>query len=79
MRLLSHSLVTLAAALLAAACAGPPASRSPAATDAWLGQWNGPEGTFLRLAGGDGRYAITVRDLDGPRHFRGTAAGAREG
>jgi hypothetical protein len=49
-----------------------------AATDAWLGRWNGPEGTFLLLekAGGEG-YSVTVQNLDGPRVFRGTAIGDR--
>jgi hypothetical protein len=47
------------------------------ATDEWLGQWNGPEGTFLRLAGGMGRYDITIQDLDGPRTYQGTAVGAQ--
>ena len=47
------------------------------ATDKWLGQWNGPEGTFLRLEGGKGSYDITIQDLDGPRIYQGTAAGAQ--
>ena len=45
------------------------------ATDEWLGQWNGPEGTFLRLEGGKGQYEITIQDLDGPKTFQGKAAG----
>jgi hypothetical protein len=44
------------------------------AGDPWVGQWNGPEGTFLRVSGGNGKYEITVRNLDGPRSFAGTAA-----
>ena len=47
------------------------------ATDGWIGQWNGPEGTFLRLDGGDGTYAITIQDLDGPRNYTGTAVDGR--
>jgi len=43
------------------------------ATDKWLGQWNGPEGTLLRLAGGKGKYEITIQNLDGPRSFQGVA------
>ena len=43
------------------------------ATDKWLGQWNGPEGTFLRLAGGNGNYAIVIQNLDGPQNFQGSA------
>ena len=50
---------------------------SDAATDRWLGQWNGPEGTFLRLDGGKGRYEITIQNLDGPRTYHGSAAGAQ--
>ena len=42
-------------------------------TDRWLGQWNGPEGTFLRLTGGTGKYEITIQNLDGPRAFQGSA------
>ena len=60
--------------------ASAPAAPAPApapATDAWLGQWNGPEGTFIQLAGGGGKYEVTVRNLDGPRTFPGTAAGDR--
>ena len=45
------------------------------AADEWLGQWNGPEGTFLRLEGGKGSYTITIQDLDGPRTYQGTAVG----
>ncbi len=44
-------------------------------TDEWLGQWNGPEGTFLRLEGGQGKYQVTIQNLDGPRTYQGTAAG----
>ena len=47
------------------------------ATDQWLGQWNGPEGTLLRLAGGKGKYEITIQDLDGPRTFQGSAVGGQ--
>jgi hypothetical protein len=43
--------------------------------DKWLGKWNGPEGTFLLLAGGDGKYEVTIQDLDGPRTYLGNAAG----
>lgn len=59
--------------------AAPPAAEAarPAApsTDQWLGQWNGPEGTFLRLTGGQGHYEVTVQNLDGPRTFAGSAVG----
>lgn len=62
----------------AAPAAGAPAAPAPApATDAWLGQWNGPEGTYLQLAGSGGQYEVTIRNLDGPRTFPGQAAGER--
>jgi hypothetical protein len=48
-----------------------------ATTDKWVGQWNGPEGTFLRITGANGKYEVTVRNLDGPRSFAGSAAQGR--
>ena len=44
-------------------------------TDGWVGQWNGPEGTYLSISGGNGRYYLTIKNLDGPRSFKATAAG----
>lgn len=61
---------------LLAGCQDRPSPAAPA-TDAWVGQWNGPEGTFLQIAGSGGKYEITVRNLDGPRAFPGVAAGDR--
>ncbi|QHE83500.1 hypothetical protein [Hydrogenophaga sp. BPS33] len=57
--------------------AAPPAETAlptppPApATDQWVGKWNGPEGTYLEILGGQGHYDVTVRNLDGPRTFAG--------
>jgi len=51
-----------------------PASRAPEA-DAWIGRWNGPEGTYLAVAGASGIYEITIMDLDSARTFKGSAAG----
>ena len=48
-----------------------------AATDAWLGRWNGPEGTYLELAGANGAYEVTIKDLDAARTFTGAATGDR--
>ncbi|HXS79295.1 MAG TPA: hypothetical protein VN818_03380 [Gammaproteobacteria bacterium] len=48
-----------------------------AATDAWVGRWNGPEGTYLAIAGSGGVYEITIKDLDAARTFSGSAAGGR--
>lgn len=58
------------AAPASAAAAPPPA---PAPADRWLGEWRGPEGTALRLSGGEGRYEVAVRNLDGWRTFQGRA------
>ncbi len=44
-------------------------------TDEWLGQWTGPEGTFLKLAGGQGVYEVTIQNLDGPSTYTGKAVG----
>jgi hypothetical protein len=46
-------------------------------TDSWAGRWNGPEGTYLEIAGANGAYEITVKDLDAARTFMGSAAGNR--
>lgn len=40
-----------------------------------MGRWNGPEGTFLLLGGANGKYAITIQNLDGPRTFEGSGTG----
>jgi hypothetical protein len=69
------------AAFLCGACspaadspAAPPAA-APAApvADQWIGQWTGPEGTFLKIGAGGGRYDLTIQNLDGPRTFSGLA------
>ena len=46
-----------------------------AAANRWLGQWDGPEGNYLRLADDQGKYEIIVRNLDGARTFYGSATG----
>ncbi len=51
------------------------ASQPVQAASPLLGQWNGPEGTSLRIDGGDGKYALTIRNLDGPRTFQGRGEG----
>ena len=80
----------VALALLAAACApaerpapAPVSTQVPAPTtvttppvaDAWLGEWKGVEGTFLRLERKGAGYTVTLANLDGPRTFDATAAG----
>ena len=86
-----HLTAALALALSLAACgdretANPTASPAPApapapvpqaTTDQWIGQWNGPEGTFVRITGGSGHYDVTIQNLDGPRTFVGRAAGEK--
>jgi hypothetical protein len=72
-------ILALVAPFFLSACNDRTADAAPTdtawATDQWLGQWNGPEGTFLRLEGGNGKYEITIQNLDGPRTFPGSAAG----
>ena len=79
-------IAAITGALALAACQDRTPEATPAAgastpaapaTDAWLGQWNGPEGTYLQLAGSGGQYEVTIRNLDGPRTFPGKAAGER--
>lgn len=59
----------------------PPASPTIApaktgnATDKWLGQWNGPEGTFLLLSRKGAHYEVKVQSLDGPNTYEGVVAG----
>jgi hypothetical protein len=74
------ALGALAAAALAACGdpdAGAPSAQSPAssrpvpALDSWLGQWNGPEGTYLRISRAPYGYEVVIQDLDGPRVFAG--------
>lgn len=83
-----HLAAAVALGLLLVACSdrgadAPPPPPAPSvsalaptpATDQWIGQWNGPEGTFVRITGGNGHYEVTVQNLDGPRTFVGRAAG----
>ena len=46
-------------------------------TDQWVGRWSGPEGTYLDVAGGNGHYQITVKDLDRARTFQGSSVDDR--
>jgi hypothetical protein len=73
-----HETLAFALALALLASCSDPEGRSPPepnVTDGWLGRWNGPEGTSLLLEGGNGRYQVTVQNLDGPRVFLGVGAG----
>lgn len=73
-----------ASLMLAAGCNKRTAEPGPAVTNPanvvdasapLLGRWNGPEGTFLLLEGEDGKYVVTVQNLDGPRTFDGKGEG----
>lgn len=51
------------------------AATVPIKTDAWVGTWNGPEGTSLLIVGTDGNYTITIADLDGATQYQGATTG----
>src|SRR4051812_46934052 len=83
-------ILPVVAALALAACSGktpPPVAAAPPASvpaaappvvqaaKGLLGQWNGPEGTYLLVGGASGNYALTIRNLDGPRTFQGRGEG----
>jgi hypothetical protein len=53
----------------------PPTANSP--TDQWLGQWNGPEGTYLLLSKNRSKYVIKIQSLDGQATYEGIPAGDR--
>lgn len=46
-------------------------------TDKWLGQWTGPEGTYLRLSKNAGEYVVVINSLDGQATYEGTSNGGR--
>jgi putative lipoprotein len=45
--------------------------------DRWLGQWNGPEGTYLILTKNGDQYSVEIRSLDGVQTYDGVASGDR--
>ena len=53
------------------------AERADFATDAWIGKWQGPEGTFLNIEGDKGVYTLTIQNLDGPKTYEGKTLGDR--
>lgn len=66
--------VLVAMVLIAASCSRPPATPSsspqPSSTaQAWVGRWNGPEGTWLEISGADGKYSVAIMNLDAARTF----------
>lgn len=56
----------------------PPAetvTENPASTfEAWLGQWNGPEGTYLKLEKSGEGYGVTIKDLDKEERYLGVVS-----
>ena len=40
-------------------------------TEAWIGRWSGPEGTYLEIERAGGGYDVTIKDLDAARTFIG--------
>ena len=59
--------------LLAVATVLGCANGGPPITDSWVGRWNGPEGTYLDIAGSKGVYQVTIKDLDAARSFEALA------
>ena len=84
---LRSSIACATLALLITGCEGRKSGSAPDAAasssgaasapvvDNWFGKWSGPEGTFLQLTGSNGKYEVTIQNLDGPRTFQGQAAG----
>lgn len=58
------------------AVATPP-TEANSQSDKWLGQWNGPEGTFLLLSKNGERYVVKIQSLDGPQTYEGVSVGNR--
>ena len=54
-----------------------PAASANNVTDKWLGQWNGPEGTYLLLSKSGDQYVVKIESLDGPATYEGVAGGDR--
>lgn len=66
------------------AASGSPSARPSTApvaannlTDQWLGQWNGPEGTYLLLSKKGDKFVVKIQSLDGPATYEGDPAGGR--
>ncbi len=59
--------------------ASPPKTPAGASrpTDVWLGQWIGPEGTYLLLSRNGEKYVVKIQSLDGPATYDGVASGEK--
>jgi hypothetical protein len=51
---------------------GTPSTAVTMPAQQWLGEWTGPEGTYLKLAQVGNDYQLTISDLDGPKTFSAT-------
>ena len=58
------------------ATATPP-TKGNIQADKWLGQWNGPEGTYLLLSKSGERFVVKIQSLDGPNTYEGISVGDR--
>jgi hypothetical protein len=79
-------IIALAVATTLVACKDAPVPTTTSSSEAkkdgpftdWVGTWNGPEGTWLRLSTEvPGVYTIAIKNLDGEQTFRGSAEGSR--
>lgn len=43
----------------------------------WMGKWDGPEGTYMKLEKSGEGYAVTIKDLDKEERYLGVAQGMR--
>jgi uncharacterized lipoprotein YbaY len=43
--------------------------------ESWLGQWDGPEGTYMILTKEGPAYSVAIRSLDGVQTYEGVASG----
>ncbi len=55
-----------------AATEAAPATPAPATYDAWLGKWNGVEGTYMEITKANGAYNVRIRELDSIRTYTAT-------
>ena len=40
-----------------------------------MGNWPGPEGSYIKLEPADAGYQVELANLDGPKFYKGTPAG----
>jgi hypothetical protein len=53
----------------------PASNAATKPAEQWLGQWNGPEGTYLVLSKNGEKYTVKINSLDGSATYEGVAAG----